>query len=425
MGGLLSCFFSRKPALSLDFLDIAPTPSTPIPEDAATRKLAKGLRNGTLTLERATQLLEGGADAKFIATYRIFEEDYSLVQLESESLIQTAVEHHRTADSLDIIRLLLERGADINFKGCAFGPPVELAIIRGRYDVAQMLLDDPDLDLKAAGPLLWRVAFYPLDGSVSSAEKLRMAKRLVRMGGRAAILFDAPAYELPHRDCHHPTALHSFCAHPLADLSSQLDLMDYLIRKTGRCIVHDAEPSTDRTPLYYAARSDSTDPSALRLLLRNGASLRGGFRPPLVPLWMNFGGVEPLDTWKQTRLRAAYRDYLQHDLPMQVSIAVKTALLPARATAPLLDDVTHTIEALIGVGSPPTACIPIGERLFSDRINGLVDGYLSAAYKCIRQASSRSSSSSSREGMCWGLGDVLQEVNEAAREEGWRFGIEL
>jgi len=147
--------------------------------------------------------------------------------------------------------------------------------------------------------------------------------------------------------------------------------------------------------------------------MRNGAAVTREY---------SLSGGPPLEV-----LRAAYRDYLRHDLPMQVSIAVKTALLPARATAPLLDDVTHTIEALIGVGSPPTACIPIGERLFSDRINGLVDGYLSAAYKCIRQAGSSSSSSSSLEGMGSIEGmvdrydDLMRQVREAAKYECCQF----
>mmetsp|Transcript_27821 Transcript_27821/g.69449 ORF Transcript_27821/g.69449 Transcript_27821/m.69449 type:complete len:190 (-) Transcript_27821:701-1270(-) len=179
-------------------------------------------------------------------------------------------------------------------------------------------------------------------------------------------------------------------------------------------------PSPTRPTIWSSLPTFSTRPEELGPSLLCGSISVLGWRP--VAAHAQRGGRQRESGWPPLEvLRAAYREYLQHDLPMQVSIAVKTALLPARATAPLLDDVTHTIEALIGVGSPPTACIPIGEQPFGNRINELVNGYLSAAYKCIRQASS----SSSREGMCWGLGDVLQEVNEAAREEGWRFGIEL
>ncbi|CEM23341.1 unnamed protein product [Vitrella brassicaformis CCMP3155] len=309
-------------------------------EDAATRELAKGLRNGTLTLERATQLLEARADAKFIMTdwdgYR-----YSLIQL--------AIERHKTADSLDIIRLLIDRGADINHRSSSPYRPIAFALTKGRYDVAHMLLDDPNLDIKAAHHLLWRVADDARDGSVSSAEKLRMAKRLIALEA-ADQNPDVPIWQ--------------FCSRPLTDPSHHLELIAYLFHKAGQKV-----------------------------------------------------------------LRAAYRDYLRHDLPMQVSIAVKTALLPARAlaTTALPDGVIESIEALIGVGSPPALFIPIGEQPFGNRINELANGYLSAAYKCIRQAGSSSSSSSSLEGMGSIEGmvdrydDLMRQVREAAKYECCQF----
>ncbi|CEM31140.1 unnamed protein product [Vitrella brassicaformis CCMP3155] len=427
MGGLLShCRPLEPPAIStLGFLDIYPSRST---KDAATRELVDGLRNGTLTLERATQLLKGGADATKIIASGVVAEGFYDLHGRDYSLVQLAIEHHRTADSLDIIRLLLDRGADINFKGYLFGPPVELAVQRGRYDVAHMLLDDPKVDIKAAGPLLWRVASDARDGSVSSAEKLRMAKRLVRMGGRAAILFNTPPYELPHRDCQHPTALHSFCAHPLDHLPAQLHLMAYLIHKAGRYIVRIAEPSTDRTPLSYAARADFTDPSALRLLLRNGASLRGVW-PASEHSSRRFSGVELLAKWKRARLRDAYCDYLRYDLPVQVSIAVKTALLPARALTrtALPDGVIESIEALIdedGAGGPPAVSLHldiIGEDPFGSRINELANSYLSTAYRNIR-GTANNKGVSSKEWMRHRYDVLMRRVREAAKEEERRFG---
>ncbi|CEM22055.1 unnamed protein product [Vitrella brassicaformis CCMP3155] len=352
--------------------------------------LAMGIRRGTLTLEWATQLLDMGADASFTT------ED------SGESLINLVIKHHRTAESLSIVRLLIERGADINHCGQSdylwdprARPPIQQALVKGRYDVAHLLLDEPNLSLTALrGGLLWRVAVYARHGTVSSADKLAMVKKLVRIGGAALISTSSS------RGCN---ALHSFCEYPLAYPSAQLAVIAYLINKGGREIV-DKKDFSGRTPLHYAARS-GCPPVVLRLLLRKGASITAAH-----PFYLHKEA--------QGRLLTAYRYYLRCELPVQVSIAAKTALLPGRALAstPLPDGVTDSIECLIGLSSPPTVDIPIGEQPFGCLINLLVNGYLSSAYECIRQTGST-------EAMGSRLDDVLQQVRETAKSERGRFDV--
>ncbi|CEM23356.1 unnamed protein product [Vitrella brassicaformis CCMP3155] len=123
------------------------------------------IKDGSLTLDRATQLIDTGAD-----------------------------------DTSGLFRA------------------IALALTQGRYDVAHMLLDDPNLDIKAAHHLLWRVADDARDGSVSSAEKLGMAKRLRALGA---------ADQNPY------VPIWQFCSRPLAHPSHHLELIAYLFHKAG------------------------------------------------------------------------------------------------------------------------------------------------------------------------------------------------
>ncbi|CEM02334.1 unnamed protein product [Vitrella brassicaformis CCMP3155] len=122
---------------------------------------------------------------------------------------------------------------------------------------------------------------------------------------------------------------------------------------------------------------------------------------------------------KRQRL-SAYCCYLRDDLPTQVSIAVKTALIMpfrATATASLPAEVFDYIQAFIGVPTPPTVSLPISQQLpFGRCINQMVNSYLSSAYQSIRETGTMEA--------C-GLGDLLDQVRQKAMEEGRRLGINV
>mmetsp|Transcript_35671 Transcript_35671/g.88763 ORF Transcript_35671/g.88763 Transcript_35671/m.88763 type:complete len:205 (-) Transcript_35671:248-862(-) len=181
--------------------------------------------------------------------------------------------------------------------------------------------------------------------------------------------------------------------------------MTYLIHKAGRHIV-DKTDAKHHTPLYYAARSGCS-PDVLRLLLRNGASILGAQH-------------NRLHRMKKRQRLSAYCCYLRDDLPTQVSIAVKTALIMpfrATATASLPAEVFDYIQAFIGVPTPPTVSLPISQQLpFGRCINQMVNSYLSSAYQSIRETGTMEA--------C-GLGDLLDQVRQKAMEEGRRLGINV
>ncbi|CEM00823.1 unnamed protein product [Vitrella brassicaformis CCMP3155] len=176
--------------------------------------------------------------------------------------------------------------------------------------------------------------------------------------------------------------------------ASALELIAYLSHSAGRNFVKRA--------LYSSACSERSPPVVLRLVLRKGASIRAALSG-----WLCRGDF-------RNRLLAAYCEYLRYDLPVQVSIAVKTAILHTRAltSTKLPDGVTDIIAALIGVSR---VSIPIGEQRVSNRINDLVNGYVSSAYECIRQTGG------SLEGMGGRLDDLMQQVREATKVECCRF----
>ncbi|CEM22059.1 unnamed protein product [Vitrella brassicaformis CCMP3155] len=328
----------------------------------ASHEIVDGIRDGTLTLHRATDLLVNeGASAHCIVR----------VGKGSRSPIQLAIEHHRTADSVAILRLLIERGGpDINYSGDGnlWDPPVRMAIRCGRYDLVNLLLDCPDAQLRELG-LLWCVAFYARGGAVSAAEKLAMVKRLVRVGGVALI-----------REGGGPgNALHWFCRWPLADPSAQMELIAYLEHKAGRPIVDEMD-SAGRTPLFLAYESHSL--ASVRLLLRKGASITAA---GVTPEGLREAGRVGQEEIRWTRA-IVYCGYLRRDFPRQVSIPVKTALLPIRAltSTRLPADVIARI-AQFTLAPRVRVVIPIGERFLDIRINRLANDCVSAVYHSVRE----------------------------------------
>jgi len=105
-------------------------------------------------------------------------------------------------------------------------PPITLALESGRYDVAHLLLDQPNLEMRRLS-LLGTVALHPIPvfdhpvfygRLVSSGEKLKMAKRLAKVGG-AEIIKNSWSICL-------------LCEHPLRDPSHHLERRKTVVDRT-------------------------------------------------------------------------------------------------------------------------------------------------------------------------------------------------
>jgi len=368
---------------------VSPSLCLPPHANAATRELAGGLADGTLTKERAAELLGQGAVAS----------SYTLVLL--------AIWRHWTDDTVAIISMLLERGAHLDYQRVGVANPIHAVIELGRYDVANLLLGQVakgHLRVELTGQsLLETVACHARHGRVSSAEKLAMVKKLVKIGGVGLITETFFRSREGHVVQPLESALTWFCIWPLDDPSDQLELVAFLIHKAGQRIVNRRLPCA-RAPVYLAA-CNGCSPAVLRLLFRSGASLSAAAVRP--------DNCQRGET--NRRLLGAYAEYLRDDLPVQLSIAVKTfaALLdislPAHCYALVGRDLPNEVTQQVALFLADVS-LPIGEQPLRNRVSRLLNGYLSRRGYGISQVS---------------YADLQQQVRQAIREEADRFHVSI